>query len=321
MPDRCFRQIRRVLIRAAALVALATLLVLSPLGADAGDALTAVPAWSVAELKGTAFIRSAADENEAWRPLRTGASLPPGSVIMTGEGSRLVLDNGVDRVRLSADSQVELPVAPEDGAVTRVIHWVGSVFFHVGKRPPRQFEVDTPYLVAIVKGTKFTTTVAAAGASVKVSEGVVGVSPSTGGDGIDLTAGQAASVSAAAAGKVSPGELSGAADPAANPSSNNSATAGPAGDGRTSQGNASGGDGSHSGGQTSGGVAGDRGQGDSAGGDSSGDGDGDGDGGGDDGGSGDGGHGYGHGCGRKGHCGHGDWHGHGHHGGGPWFGH
>jgi FecR protein len=181
--------------------------------AAAGDAAATPKAWSVAALAGTAATRASGDINGAWQPLRTGATLPPGSVVMTGADSRLVLSNGVDRIRMSADSQVELPAAPE-GAVTRVIHWIGTAFFQVGKRPPRQFEVDTPYLVAIVKGTKFTTTTGAAGASVKVTEGIVGVSPAKGGDGIDVTAGQAASVAASASGRVSRGGLADAGDPA-----------------------------------------------------------------------------------------------------------
>jgi len=191
------------------LVALAA----GPRLAAAGDAAAMPKAWSVAELAGTAVTRASGDINGAWQPLRTGATLPPGSVVMTGTDSRLVLSNGVDRIRMSADSQVELPAAPE-GAVTRVIHWIGTAFFQVGKRPPRQFEVDTPYLVAIVKGTKFTTTTGGGGASVKVTEGIVGVSPAKGGDGIDLTAGQTASVSASASGRVSRGGLSDAGDPA-----------------------------------------------------------------------------------------------------------
>jgi len=181
--------------------------------AAAGDAAATPKAWSVAELAGTAVTRASGDINGAWQPLRTGATLPPGSVVMTGIDSHLVLSNGVDRIRMSADSQVELPAAPE-GAVTRVIHWIGTAFFQVGKRPPRQFEVDTPYLVAIVKGTKFTTTTGDGGASVKVTEGIVGVSPAKGGDGIDLTAGQSASVAATASGRVSRGGLSDAGAPA-----------------------------------------------------------------------------------------------------------
>src|SRR5262249_42734928 len=77
-----------------------------------------------------------------------------------------------------------------------------------------QFEVDTPYIVAIVKGTKFTTTVSDAGASVKVSEGVVGVSATSGGASIDLNAGGSASVSAAHRDRVAPGGLTGDAGPA-----------------------------------------------------------------------------------------------------------
>ena len=122
------------------------------------------------------------------------------------------LTNGIDTIRLSPSSEIELPAGRSGDPVTRVIHWIGTAFFHVGKRPGPQFEVDTPYIVAIVKGTKFTTTVSDAGASIKVSEGVVGVSATAGGSSIDVTAGGSASVSAAHSDTVTPGSPSGDAD-------------------------------------------------------------------------------------------------------------
>src|SRR5215471_649440 len=84
-------------------------------------------AWSVAELAGTASARAASDIDGAWQPLRVGVALGPGSVVMTGADSRLVLFNGVDRIRMSADSQLEITAAPETG-ITRVIHWLGTAF-------------------------------------------------------------------------------------------------------------------------------------------------------------------------------------------------
>ena len=316
------RQVWGALIRGTALAALSMLLLFGVGDARAGNASTTVPAWSVTQLSGSAFIRPAADANAAWRPLRAGAVVAPGSVVMTAEDAHLVLGNGIDRVRLSGNSQVELPAAPERDAVTRVIHWLGDAFFQVGKRPPRQFEVDTPYLVAIVKGTKFTTTVGAAGASVKVSEGIVGVAPSAGGESIDLTAGQAASVSAGAMGRVSRGALSSAGPDATGSSASSGDSdgnhqgpaAGNAGGTRSDGGvgaahgqDNSGGGGTGGGGSGAGGAGGGNG---GTGGD--GNGDGDGDNGGNDG-DGQGCH-HGHGHGHKDHCGcGGDGHGHGHH--------
>jgi hypothetical protein len=163
--------------------------------------------WIVAELTGSAFSRPGDAANAPWQALRRGAPVGYGSVVRTDASGQLVLANGVDRIRMGANSELELPAVVGADGVTRVIHWIGTVVFQVGKRPTPQFEVDTPYLVAIVKGTRFTTTVSAAGASVDVDEGVVGVATRAGGDATDLAAGQAASVSSAAPDKVAPGSL------------------------------------------------------------------------------------------------------------------
>jgi hypothetical protein len=210
--------IRRTL-RCAAEIAAAFLLLaiahLSLIGgpAVAGDIAPALRPWTVQALKGAAFTRPHdADENQ-WQALGAGAQLAPGSVVRTDGSGRMELTNGIDTIRMSPSTEIELPVAKEGDPVTRVIHWIGAAFFQVGKRPGPQFEVDTPFIVAIVKGTKFALAVSDAGASIKVSEGVVGVSATAGGPSIDVTAGGSASVSGDRRDTVVPGP-SGAADPA-----------------------------------------------------------------------------------------------------------
>ncbi|HUL06049.1 MAG TPA: FecR family protein [Candidatus Acidoferrum sp.] len=213
--------IRRALPRSLAGLAALLLLAIAMLtvagrGAAAADLAPAPPLrpWVVQELKGAAFTHphGAADDG-ASQALRAGMELEPGSVVRTDGSGRVELTNGIDTIRLSPSSEIELPAGQSGDPVTRVIHWLGSAFFHVGKRPGPQFEVDTPYIVAIVKGTKFTTTVSDAGASIKVTEGVVGVSATAGGSSIDVTAGGSASVSAAHSDTVTPGP-SGDASPA-----------------------------------------------------------------------------------------------------------
>ncbi len=164
--------------------------------------------WFVAELRGSAFSLPGDVAGGQWQPLRPGALVAAGSVVRTEADSHLLLVNRVDRILLSPNSELELPDGKEGDSVTRVIHWLGTAIFDVGRRPSPQFEVSTPYLVAIVKGTVFTTTVSEAGASLEVKEGIVGASPAGGGASIDVAAGEAASVSADDRGTVSPGELS-----------------------------------------------------------------------------------------------------------------
>lgn len=200
----------------AAIVAAALLLVAGTSGVvENAMADEASAPWVVAEMTGGAYVRPGEAEDEPWRKLSAGVPIEEGSVIRTDAGGEVTLSNGSDRIELAANSEIELPAAAGDDGFTRVIHWIGSAFFEVGKRPDPHFEVDTPYLVAIVKGTKFTTEVSSKGASVDVTEGVVGVSTGKGENSRDLTAGQSANVSAAEPDKVAPGKaVKGGAKPA-----------------------------------------------------------------------------------------------------------
>lgn len=208
----------------AAIVAAALLLVAGASGVvDSANADETSAPWVVADMTGGAYVRPGEAEDEPWRRLAAGMPIEQGSVIRTDAGGEVTLSNGSDRIELAGNSEIELPAAAGDDGFTRVIHWIGSAFFEVGKRPDPHFEVDTPYLVAIVKGTKFTTEVSDDGASVDVTEGVVGVSTGKGDNSRDLTAGQSANVSAAEPDKVAPGKaVKGGAKPAddGNPAAN-----------------------------------------------------------------------------------------------------
>jgi len=176
-------------------------------GRAAADDTSSIGRWFVLELRGSAFSRPAAAASDQWQSLRPGEVIAPGSIVRTGKDSNLLLVNRVDRMRLSPDSELELPAGEAEDIVTRVTHWIGTVFFDVGKRPSPLFEVTTPYLVAVVKGTAFTTTVSDAGSAIAVAEGIVGVAPARGGDAVDVAAGETASVSAGNSDAVSPGNL------------------------------------------------------------------------------------------------------------------
>jgi ferric-dicitrate binding protein FerR (iron transport regulator) len=85
--------------------------------------------------------------------------------------------------------------------MTRVMQWLGEALFEVDPRPSPQFEVDTPYLTAVVKGTAFTIQVARESASVAVSSGTVRVS-TLDGAASDVGAGRIASAYAGLAGLI-----------------------------------------------------------------------------------------------------------------------
>ena len=207
-PIAALQRALRAIARAAVALVLAAALIAGGERAAAQE-ISQFGNWFVVELRGSAHSRPVESGDGPWWPLAAGQPLMAGTVVRTGGDGNLLLANRVDRIRLSPNSELELPVS-EDDAVTRVIHWIGTALFDVGKRPSPQFQVDTSYLVAVVKGTAFATTVSEAGSVIKVTQGTVGVTPARGGATVDVTAGETASVAAGDSGTVSPGDLSGA---------------------------------------------------------------------------------------------------------------
>jgi FecR protein len=71
---------------------------------------------------------------------------------------------------------IGLPTEKKDGMSTTILQQAGSILLEVEKRNVKHFEVETPYLAAVVKGTHFSVTVNAASTSVNVERGQVEVS-------------------------------------------------------------------------------------------------------------------------------------------------
>ncbi len=167
--------------------------------AAAADPAASAGAWLAEEVRGTVLIRVAGEAAASWRPLQAATPIAGQSEIATGSDGVAVLDNGVDRIRLTPNSRLVLPADEGAGLMTVIRQSLGKIFFDIGPRPDRSFEVDAPYLVVLVKGTQFTVSATYLGDSVTVTEGTVEVRPAGGGgaEGALIGAGQTASVGAA----------------------------------------------------------------------------------------------------------------------------
>ena len=77
---------------------------------------------------------------------------------------------------IAPNSVVALPAKPTSEHTTTLLHQAGSIVLEVEKRDVNHFEVETPYLAAVVKGTRFAVTVSRRGAHVSVATGKVHVS-------------------------------------------------------------------------------------------------------------------------------------------------
>ena len=128
--------------------------------------------WSVSKSSGEVWIATS-DVQQA--SLKQDDSLKPGDTVRTGRTGRVLLTRGQETIMIAPNSVVGLPAEAKEGLSTTIVQQAGSILLEVEKRNVKHFEVETPYLAAVVKGTQFRVTVNAAATSVDVIRGQVEV--------------------------------------------------------------------------------------------------------------------------------------------------
>ena len=144
----------------------AAALMLAASSAHAGSPAT----WHVEMMSGEAYIQT---EGATPVSLTPNGAVAPGAVIETGATGRVVLSRGTESIMVSPNSSIAVSPDSDSGGMTRILQRVGTILLQVDKQDRQHFEVETPYLAAVVKGTKFTVSVDAEGAAVHVMEGAV----------------------------------------------------------------------------------------------------------------------------------------------------
>ncbi|MBH5400872.1 FecR domain-containing protein [Bradyrhizobium sp. CNPSo 4010] len=147
--------------------------------------------WSVSKSSGEVWLATSAAQQVSLTPEGT---LKPGDTIRTGRNGRVLLVRGEETILISPNSVVGLPAEKKDGLSTTIIQQAGSILLEVEKRNVKHFEVETPYLAAVVKGTQFSVTVGAGSTKVGVLRGQVEVSDFKTGQIAQVMPGQAATV-------------------------------------------------------------------------------------------------------------------------------
>lgn len=125
--------------------------------------------WSVV-VASNAFVEHG--EGNPGSPISSGASVETGDRLSTGDGGALVLARGQDLVTMAENSRIEI-VDPQPSATTLIDQPYGHVDYQVTKEKVPHFEVDSPLLATVVKGTTFTVDASKANSSVSVTEGRV----------------------------------------------------------------------------------------------------------------------------------------------------
>ena len=124
-----------------------------------------------------------------------GDALALPSRIVTSEDGNIDLSQGRTLVRIAPDSDVEIPEAAAEGQlIARMIQHRGSAFYDVETRPLEQLKltVETPYLVAVVKGTQFNVAVVNDTTTISLYEGTLEIRTPDGLESIQLNAGEIA---------------------------------------------------------------------------------------------------------------------------------
>src|SRR3954465_3008822 len=161
------------------------------LGTACGASAADDGVWSVGKATGEVWVATSGAQQVS---LNQQEALKPGDTIRTGRNGRVLLVRGEETILISPNSVVGLPTESKEGLSTTIIQQAGSILLEVEKRNVKHFEVETPYLAAVVKGTQFSVTVAAGSTKVGVLRGQVEVSDFKTGQIAQVLPGQAATV-------------------------------------------------------------------------------------------------------------------------------
>ena len=129
----------------------------------------------------------------AKRPVRPGSVIEPPATIITERDGRLELRQGATTASIAGNTRVELPAqAGADGLIERVKQPRGNVVYDVARRPGRKLRIETPYLVAVVKGTRFNVAAQYESTTVSLFEGRLEIWTPDDSDVVQLNAGEIA---------------------------------------------------------------------------------------------------------------------------------
>jgi hypothetical protein len=145
------------------LVLCAALIALAPSVALADD-------WVASKVRGPVLHYV----NGEWAQLRRGDVIPDDRPIRTLKGGKMVLQRGKETIELSSQTQIRIVDKP-GREFTTVRQEFGKVTVEVDVRQFQHFAVETPMLVVVVKGTRFTVVSGQESAEVSVRRGKVAV--------------------------------------------------------------------------------------------------------------------------------------------------
>jgi hypothetical protein len=104
---------------------------------------------------------------------QSGAVLALAATLRTGADGSAELRQGDTSIGVGPDTRLEFPAQEAAGPIDRVSQPTGNAFYSVGPRGSRKMRVETPYLVAVIKGTQFNVAVTGDSSTISLHEGVL----------------------------------------------------------------------------------------------------------------------------------------------------
>ncbi len=180
---------------------------------SAGVAYSPDTAWVITSVNGNARVRSL---DATVIPATAGNELAEGMTVTTGDASRMVLTRAGDTITVSPNSAFSVGPDTPNASSPSILQTLGTLLFSIDSSAgPRNFQVRTPYLAAVIKGTVFSVSVTPEGSALHVTEGLVQVADlATGQTGL-VAVGQTARVTSSGGGglNIDRGDGSGGTEP------------------------------------------------------------------------------------------------------------
>ena len=152
--------------------------------------------WMVTKVNQPAQLSGA---GEAWETLAPGMAIADGSWVRTGERGMLLLERDGESILFKPGTLAAISSGMDGRPGTTVKQRSGALLLDIITRDAPHTQVQTPYLAAVVKGTRFEVRVSKLDAELEVQRGTVEVTHIVRGERIDVTAGQNARVGNGAA--------------------------------------------------------------------------------------------------------------------------
>jgi len=147
--------------------------------------------WEIVKMSGEAWVKTQKPQKIA---LTKDHNFQNGDQLETGSNGRILLKRNNETIMVMPNSIISLPSKSPGEGKTQILQQIGEILLDVEKRNVKHFEISTPYLSAVVKGTNFKVSVDNKGAKVDVVRGKVEVANYETGRFVLVKPGQSAAV-------------------------------------------------------------------------------------------------------------------------------